>query len=325
MADVRLVISFSIAKGCMMLVRKLLLSLALTGFICGPALALEIGDKAPPLKVKKWIKGDKVDLSDLKDKEIVVVEFWATWCAPCRQSIPHLTELQEKYKDNGVRVIGVSTEAVSTVMDFVEGQGKKMEYTVVVDNDGQTANSLMQPFGVQGIPHAFVIDRKGKLFWHGHPMDKEFEEILEELVKDQPAPVDRKLKEARAVRKEYYKLAKTEDAPKDKLDELASQMLDLGGHDTEFLKGVVAMIVKSKKIKHRDLDLALRAAEKASELKKGKDCELNELCAHVYYKMGDMDNTLKYLRKALSVCENFDHEDQLEKRIARLKEKQSQS
>lgn len=294
------------------------------GFLCAPAMAIEIGDKAPPLKIKKWIKGDKVKLSDLKGKEIVVVEFWATWCGPCRQSIPHLTELQEKFKEKGVRVIGVSTEEISTVMDFVEGQGKKMEYTVAVDNDGKTSQSLMQEFGVQGIPHAFVIDRKGKLAWHGHPLDKEFDEKLQELVEEQPPKEDKKLKEARSLRKEYYELAKKEDASKDKLKELADQMLDLGKHDTEFLARVTSMIVKSKKIKHRDLDLAVRAAEMANDLENGKDCELNELVARVYYEKGDIKEALKFLRKSLSVCEDFEHEDKLEKRISRLKAKSSE-
>jgi len=308
-----------------MIARTTLWIVVSLGFLCTPAMAIEIGDKAPPLQIKKWIKGDKVKLSDLKGKEIVVVEFWATWCGPCRQSIPHLTELQEKFKDKGVRVIGVSTEEISTVMDFVEGQGKKMEYTVAVDNDGKTAQSLMQEFGVQGIPHAFVIDRKGKLAWHGHPLDKEFDEKLEELVQEQPAKEDKKLKEALSLQKEYFELAKKEDASKDKLKELSDQMLDLGKHDTEFLSGFTTMIVKSKKLKHRDLDLALRAAEMANDLEKGKDCEMNELCARVYYEKGDMKEALKYLRKSLSVCEDFEHEDKLEQRISRLKSKTNES
>src|SRR5262245_54681841 len=65
---------------------------------------LSVGDPAPKLEVKEFVKGDAVKSFD-KGK-VYVVEFWATWCGPCRTSIPHLTELQKKHKD--VTFIGVS-------------------------------------------------------------------------------------------------------------------------------------------------------------------------------------------------------------------------
>ena len=72
--------------------------------------AADLGDEAKALKISDWVKGDAVDLAKGKGEKIYVVEFWATWCPPCLTTIPHLTELQKKFKDQGVVVIGVSGE-----------------------------------------------------------------------------------------------------------------------------------------------------------------------------------------------------------------------
>src|SRR5262245_29820133 len=66
---------------------------------------LNIGDAAPALTVSSWVKGDKVE--KFEPRKTYVVEFWATWCGPCKRNIPHLTELMHQYKDQGVQIIGV--------------------------------------------------------------------------------------------------------------------------------------------------------------------------------------------------------------------------
>ena len=77
-----------------------LAALALAFFLSTSVLegALKHGDAAPPIEITKWLRGEAVDLQKAREKKVVVVEFWATWCPPCRTSIPHLTELQKKYK-----------------------------------------------------------------------------------------------------------------------------------------------------------------------------------------------------------------------------------
>ena len=124
------------------------------------------GEPAAALAVAHWVKGEPVDIST----GVHVVEFWATWCPPCRTSIPHLTELQEKFKDRDVNVIGISNEELATVESFVKKMGDKMAYTVAIDA-GATSKGYMGKYGVGGIPHAFVV-KDGEVVWHGHPMDK---------------------------------------------------------------------------------------------------------------------------------------------------------
>ncbi len=148
---------------------KPLLTLGCVLALTQAALAAELGDPAPPLQISEWVKGKPVDLAAVKGKQVVVVEFWATWCPPCRTSIPHLTEMQKKFKD--VIFVGVTDEEVAPVKKFVTKMGDQMDYVVAVDADKKTSAGYMEAFGEGGIPHAFIVDEEGRIVWHGHPMD----------------------------------------------------------------------------------------------------------------------------------------------------------
>ena len=142
--------------------------------------AAELGDAAKPLDIKEWIKGDSAKLADGKGKSIYVVEFWATWCPPCRVSIPHLTELQKKFKDKGVVVIGVTDEESDVVKKFVKQMGDKMDYTIAIDA-GKTSECYAEAFGLEGIPQAFIVDKEGKVVWNGRPLDG-LDKALNEII-----------------------------------------------------------------------------------------------------------------------------------------------
>jgi len=146
-----------------------LLVLPLSTLLAAASLAAQLGDPAPALDIKEWIKGGPVDLAAGKGKTVHVVEFWATWCGPCRTSIPHLTELQKRFKDKGVVFIGVSNEKSDVVKKFVTKMGDKMDYAVAIDS-GKTSEGYMEAFNINGIPHAFVVDKEGRIIWQGHPM-----------------------------------------------------------------------------------------------------------------------------------------------------------
>ena len=141
--------------------------------------AAELGDPAPELNIAKWTKGEEVQIS-ADPKNIYVVEFWATWCPPCRTSIPHLTEIQRRFKDKNVVIIGVTDEKESVVAPFVKNMGAKMDYRVAIDEDRKTGAGYMGAYGINGIPHAFIV-REKKVIWHGHPMmglDSTLEEVV---------------------------------------------------------------------------------------------------------------------------------------------------
>lgn len=131
------------------------------------AIPTKLGDRAFPLTGLTWVKGEPAEITPGK---VYVVEFWATWCPPCITSIPHLTQLQEKYEDQGVVIVGVSNENVATVEPFVADMGDKMDYRVAVDTAGAVGNGYMTAFGQRTIPAAFVVDAEGRVVWYGHPM-----------------------------------------------------------------------------------------------------------------------------------------------------------
>lgn len=157
----------------------LFLAALLTLSLTAPAQDLALGDPAPELRVSKWIKAGPVE--ELDPAKTYVVEFWATWCGPCRSAIPHVTELAKKFTD--VVFIGVNVwedGKEEKVVQFVEKMGDKMDYNVAIDAaDQHMAKQWMEAAGQNGIPSAFVV-HQGQVVWVGHPM-RELEQVLEDI------------------------------------------------------------------------------------------------------------------------------------------------
>jgi len=118
-----------------------------------------VGKSFPELKVE--FIGEK----PAYEGKARIVEFWATWCPPCRASIPHLNEVYKKFKDKGLVVVGITDEPKQKIESF--RQKIPMDYSVASDASG----ALLSQLGIEGIPQAFVLNKKGVVVWEGHPME----------------------------------------------------------------------------------------------------------------------------------------------------------
>lgn len=178
----------------MSLTRLLLIVAVSMSLACAePAVAapeeLSIGSTAPPLDIDHWFDFDAEEpaapITAFESDKVYVVEFWATWCGPCVMAIPHVADLQEKYRDAGLTVISVSDEDTETIEPFFEREvrgydgpedevptyGKLMStYRVGSDGDGSVSEDYMRAAGQNGIPCAFLVGKTGLIEWIGHPM-----------------------------------------------------------------------------------------------------------------------------------------------------------
>ena len=114
-----------------------------------------LNEPAPAIKLSLLGEGT-LDLSSYKDKNIVVLDFWATWCGPCRMTLPAVNKVAKAYAEKGVKVFAVNQqEDPAQVKSFLEKEG--LTLTVALDSEGKAADA----YGVRGIPHLVIIDKKG--------------------------------------------------------------------------------------------------------------------------------------------------------------------
>ena len=118
------------------------------------------GKKAPALSAATWFEGHAPNTRG----KVMIIDFWATWCPPCRELIPEMNAWHAKFSKD-VAVIGISDETAATVKSFMKTT--PMKYHVAVDPSKKMSNVL----GVEGIPHVMVVTPDGIVRWQGFPLD----------------------------------------------------------------------------------------------------------------------------------------------------------
>jgi len=156
-----------------------LLAFALVATLGTPPRSASAGETQAAAFSVKSVEGKAVRFSDYRNRP-VIVDFWATWCVPCRASMPHLSTMQERYGKNGLAVIGMSVDesGPAPVKKFATGLGVK--FTIAMAND-----EVLDAYGpIRSIPTTFFINRKGEIvrrvvgYIDGETMDSYVQEIL---------------------------------------------------------------------------------------------------------------------------------------------------
>ncbi len=164
----------NIAYGLGILLIALLLYLSLFTESQVQVAGVKPGSKAPEFTLKT-LKGEEISLRDLRGK-VVLLNFWATWCPPCKEEMPLFVEVYRKYREKGFEILAVSMDSKpEPVEKFVREY--RFPFPVLMD-DGNVSTK----YGVQGLPTSFLIDRDGEVVKVRLGKYKEIEEDLKDVL-----------------------------------------------------------------------------------------------------------------------------------------------
>lgn len=121
------------------------------------AFAVSAGDKAPDFEIPRLESQGMISLKQYRGK-VVYVDFWASWCGPCRQSLPALNDIRKEFRKKGFEVIAINLdEERDDAMEFLK------EFPVAYPTARDTSGEVPEAYGLVGMPTAYLVDRKGKV------------------------------------------------------------------------------------------------------------------------------------------------------------------
>ncbi len=246
-----------------------------------------------------------------------MVEYWATWCGPCKVSIRHLTELQKEHKGKAT-IIGVnvwqeqkySATTITKAADFVKEMGDEMNYTVAFDGDARKMDeNFMKAAGARGIPTAFIVDQNAKIAFIGHPskLDKVLKEVIDGTFDIKKAAEDAnksKANEGKANELMEKMQAAMGEGKTDEAMKLADEYVALGGEQAGAVAQFKFNYLASEKSDFKAA--AAYATQLAEGIFKNDQMMLNQLSWTMVDPEGDFekkfyDEAMKIAQRAVEV------------------------
>lgn len=140
-----------------------------------PKRGIEVGNFAPEFQLVQ-MDGSRISLGDLRGQP-AVLDFWASWCVPCRYEVPHVNKLADTYVSRGVRVFGINVlESQERTESGIKDFG--IRYAVARDVDGNTVRA----YKVEGIPTVIFLDSKGNVRYAGNGLPADYSKRLDTLL-----------------------------------------------------------------------------------------------------------------------------------------------
>jgi peroxiredoxin len=149
-------------------------------FIAGATIVYaqpKVGEKAPGVTIPD-VKGKKIKLADLKGK-VVLVDFWASWCGPCRKSMPGLRNVYASYKAKGFEIYGISLDEKKA--DWQKAVAADKINWIQVNEPGGWETPTARAWHIEQLPSSFLIDKEGKII-ATDPTEKQLQDILQKLL-----------------------------------------------------------------------------------------------------------------------------------------------